>query len=170
MSPATGVQVRPARAEDAPAVARVAEQTWEHDYPGVLNRENLAAAAREWYDPERSRAAVRDPAYLLYVAESDAGDIQGFVHAFDDDETGIILRAYVHPNARGEGIGRKLVETVCDALTERGCERVTATVLAENEAGVAFYESLGFEATGDTGETEIGGEFYEERTYARPQL
>lgn len=169
MAPATGVQVRPATPDDAAAVAKVAEQTWAHDYPDVLNRENLADAAREWYNPDRSREAVHDPAYLLYVGESEAGDIQAFIHAFDDDDTGVILRVYVSPNVRDEGVGRALVEAVCDALADRGCERITATVLAENDAGAAFYQSLGFRPTGETGETEIGGEFYKERTYARPQ-
>lgn len=167
MPPTTAVEIRPATTEDAAAIEDVATRTWAHDYPKMLNRENVEDAAREWYDQAQTEETIRDPSNLVYLAEDD--DIRGFVHAFDDDDTGVILRVYVAPETRGEGVGRGLVAAASEALADRGCTRVTATVLAANEAGAGFYEALGFELTDEVGRTVIGGERYEERTYERPQ-
>lgn len=160
-------EVRAATSEDATAVEAVAAAAWEHDYPAVLNRERPAEAARDWYDADQMRRDIDDPAHVVQVAER--GDrVVGFVHAFaaatdtTGRDEGSVLRLYVHPEARGEGVGSRLLDATRDALTDRGCDRVRAMVLAANEAGRAFYEACGFEETEETGTTVIDGEPYEE--------
>jgi ribosomal protein S18 acetylase RimI-like enzyme len=61
---------------------------------------------------------------------------------------------YVAPEARREGVGRKLVEAVVDRARERGCRRVELDVSSENPAAMALYRSLGFD-TGKTGGQDI---------------
>lgn len=161
------VDVRPATTEDATAVEAVAVAAWNHDYPAVLNREQPAEAARDWYDAEEMRRDIDDPAHVVQVAERD-DRVVGFVHAFAaatdtaGRDEGNVLRLYVHPEARGEGIGARLLDAARSALAERGCGRVRAMVLAANEAGRSFYEACGFEETDETGTTVIDGESYEE--------
>lgn len=159
--------VRAATTEDATAVEAVAAAAWEHDYPAVLNRDRPAEAARDWYDAERLRRDIDDPAYVVQVAER--GDqVVGFVHAFaaamdtTERDEGTVLRLYVHPDARGEGVGSRLLDAARDELVDRGCDRIRAMVLAANETGRAFYEACGFEETEETGTTVIDGESYEE--------
>lgn len=164
---ADSAEVRAATTEDAPAVEAVAAAAWEHDYPAVLNRDRPAEAARDWYDAERLRRDIDDPAHVVQVAERDDRVI-GFVHAFAaatdtaGRDDGTILRLYVHPDARGEGVGSKLLDAAHNVLADRGCDRVRAMVLAANEAGRAFYAASGFEETDETGTTVIDGESYEE--------
>lgn len=159
--------VRAATPGDAAAIESVAAAAWDRDYPSVLNRERPAEAARDWYDADRMRRDIDDPAHVVYVADRD-DRVVGFVHAFAaatdtaGRTDGDVLRLYVHPDARGEGVGSRLVDAVCDALADRGCDRVRAMVLAANEAGRAFYEACGFEETDETGTTVIDGEPYEE--------
>jgi len=159
--------VRAAMTADAAAVESVAAAAWDHDYPAVLNRERPGEAARDWYDAEKLRRDIEDPAHVVRVAER--GDrIVGFVHAFaaatdtEDRSEGSILRLYVHPDAREEGVGSRLLDATREALAERGCDRVRAMVLAANEAGRAFYEACGFAETDETGTTVIDGEPYDE--------
>jgi len=48
---------------------------------------------------------------------------------------------------RGLGLGRRLVEHVCDWARNEGMTRVTLLADKDNAPALAFYESLGFEAS-----------------------
>lgn len=158
--------VRSATADDVEAIRAVAEAAWRADYPAVLNRENVDDAVEEWYAPDRLAEALGEYSTVAFVAES-GREVVGFVHAVWDREEGDVLRVYVAPDHRGEGLGRALVERACEELFDRGVDRVKAMVLAANERGNEFYRALGFAPTDEGGETEIGGERYEERVYVR---
>ena len=157
--------IRRATADDVEGVHDVARASWTADYPDILSRETAEEGVSEWYTPERLRADLDDPRTRLFVAESD-GRVTGFAHALVDDEEGHLLRLYVHPNYRREGVGRRLFEAVREELDGLDVERVTAMVLAANDLGNAFYADLGFEKVGE-GETTIGGETFAENRYAR---
>lgn len=156
--------VRAATPADVDDVLRVVEASWETDYPDMLNRENLDEAVTDWYDPETLSAEIERGDSVVYVAEAD-GRTVGFVHAICRHDEGHILRVYVAPDVRGAGHGRALVDRIRDELFDRGVDRVNAMVLAANGPGNAFYEALGFEPSDEGGETEIGGEHYEEHVY-----
>jgi ribosomal protein S18 acetylase RimI-like enzyme len=102
---------------------------------------------------------------ILLVAARD-GDALGMVDAGPDSEReGVfgIGRLYVHPEEWGRGLGTRLV----DGLRERlpgGVDRLRLAVLAENEVGVGFYGSYGFERV-DRRVEESGGEALEECVY-----
>lgn len=164
--------IRPARSGDVAAVRRVAERSWERDYPDVVSRETAEAGVGEWYDEARIAGELDRPDAVLLVAEREVereGEerevVLGFCHGVYSDREGHLMRVYVDPAHRGEGLGSELVEAARDRLFERGAERVRAMVLADNEPGNAFYRSLGFERLPETYETEVGGEYHEERVW-----
>jgi ribosomal protein S18 acetylase RimI-like enzyme len=170
MSATVSATCREATQADVPAIRDVARDTWAHDYPTVLNREAVTDTVEEWYDADQLAADVERGDAVVLVADRRAGDdadgtdVVGFLHAVVDGNCGSILRAYAHPDDRGEGIGRSLVETALDAFRDRGCDRTEAMVLARNDPGNAFYRSLGFEHV-NTDTTIIGGNGYDERIY-----
>lgn len=49
---------------------------------------------------------------------------------------------------RGQGIGRRLIETTIAAAWAAGFKRIQLTVNADNAAGIALYRKVGFEAEG----------------------
>lgn len=159
------MKTRHARSDDVSAIKRIAEETWEADYPEILHRENIDEVVHEWYDDERIRDELSNEDAIIMVAEED-GDVVGFAHGIWARRTGHILRVYVHPDHRGKGFGRELLATVRDALLRRGSDRIQAMVLADNELGNEFYQQAGFEKI-DEGETTIGGESYTENVYRR---
>ena len=55
---------------------------------------------------------------------------------------------FVSEEARGQGLGRALVQAVIDAARERGCRRVQLDVNDANRA-LGLYESFGFSAQDD---------------------
>jgi ribosomal protein S18 acetylase RimI-like enzyme len=160
------MRIRSADAGDVDAIRGIAHCSWERDYPGIANRETIDDRVEEWYGNDRMRSAVADPGTVVLVA--DAGDeVVGFAHAAVSTETwtGSILRLYVDPDRRGEGVGSELLDATIDELRDRDCERIEAMVLADNEPGNEFYRAAGFERVA-TGETVIGDGRHEEHRYA----
>lgn len=154
---------RTATVDDLDGIREVAEHSWETDYPDILTRETATAGVDDWYAPDRLSADLDRKKTLLLTADRD-GDVVGFAHATWNDDEGHLLRLYVDPDHRREGVGRDLLVGVCDALFDRDVERINAMVLSANDPGKAFYERFGFEYQ-DEAETTIGGEGYPESRY-----
>lgn len=160
------MDVRQATANDAPAIRRVAERSWEHDYPEIMSRETISDGVEQWYDVDQIRTELDREDTEILVAEVD-GDVVGFSHAVreeDDAEEGDILRLYVDPDHRRSGVGSLLVERTRTELFRAGVDRIRAMVLAENELGNAFYHNHGFDRVDDA-ETDVGGESRRENVY-----
>ncbi len=156
------MKIRKATTDDTEAIAAVARASWEADYPDILSRETAREGVEEWYAPEKIEAEIESDA-LIPVAEV-GEEVAGFAHAVEDEQGGTILRLYVVPDHRREGVGGDLLEHARDALDARGAERVRAMVLADNEVGNEFYQRFGFELA-EEGETVIGETTYRENVY-----
>lgn len=63
-----------------------------------------------------------------------------------DGEDCCLEDLFVREEARGEGLGRALLEAAVARARERGCVRIELDVNEENELAVALYESAGFSA------------------------
>lgn len=159
------MEIRPATVDDAAAIHQVARESWEGDYPDIVTRETIPDGVEEWYGETRVREDVTDPSKVVLVAD-DGGDVVGFSHAVlsTSEWTGTLLRLYVHPDARREGVGTGLLDRTVETLLAEGADRVRAFVLAANDRGNEFYRSAGFEHV-DAGRTRIGEEFFDENVY-----
>ena len=59
-----------------------------------------------------------------------------------------LVKVMVHPDARGLGLGRVLVQALIDAARESGAETAVLGVRGNNHGAQALYESLGFTVWG----------------------
>ncbi|KAB1197571.1 MULTISPECIES: GNAT family N-acetyltransferase [Haloferax] len=157
--------IRAATEDDIDAIRLVAKRSWETDYPEILTRETIDAGVEDWYAREQIVDALVPARSLLLVADHD-DSVVGFAHATwsSDEHEGYILRLYVHPDHRRQGVGSELLERIRADLSSDGVERLNAMVLAENEPGITFYEQFGFEFV-DEAQTTIGGDSYRENRY-----
>ncbi|WP_435358359.1 GNAT family N-acetyltransferase [Haloarchaeobius sp. DFWS5] len=156
---------RHATMADIAAIQRVAERSWEQDYPDIISRESIRDGVHEWYGEDRLRADV-DSADALVLVAADGDDVVGFAHGVLADDTGTLMRVYVDPDHRGEGLGRALVKFAEDDFATRGVDRLESMVLDANEPGNAFYHKLGYERV-QRATTTIGGESYDENVYLK---
>jgi RimJ/RimL family protein N-acetyltransferase len=142
------VILRPARLEDAPALASleravVAEGRWFVRTPEECPAADELAA--------RLRAIRRSPNGLWLVAEAD-----GIVGQCTLEGGGLrrtrhvaALEVMVAPAARGHGLGRALVQRALDeARANPLLAKVCLAVFDDNEAALALYRRLGFTEEG----------------------
>jgi GNAT superfamily N-acetyltransferase len=141
--------IRPARPEDAAAVAEVHVRTWQAAYEHVFGAERLAAIDT----PERRERWERwlGEGERVWVAD-DGGRAVGFAwvgDSRDPDAGGELFAIYVLPDAWGSGAGPGLMAAARAAL-EAAYPSSILWVLADNPRARRFYEREGWQLDGAT--------------------
>jgi phosphinothricin acetyltransferase len=72
-------------------------------------------------------------------------------------DTTVEMSVYIAPEAGGRGLGRRLYQTLFDALRGEDIHRFYAGVTLPNDASVALHKAFGFEQTGF--QPEVGRKF-----------
>jgi len=122
----------------------------------VMNISDYESVYRVWMNTagvgmrsiDDSRAGIekflkRNPT-TNFVAEID-GKIIGVTLSGHDGRRGYIYHTAVTPECRGSGIGKALVQAVCEAMAEEGINKVALVVFKANDLGNAFWKSQGWE-------------------------
>ncbi|WP_439025998.1 GNAT family N-acetyltransferase [Haloarchaeobius sp. DT45] len=155
------MEVREAKAADAETIRDIASRSMHASYESFLDATVIDEAISEWYDREELRDQIDDEDVLLLVVEDD-GEIVGFSQSellTNDPLEGRLTWLHVEPDARGRGIGSRLLVRTQEELLDLGAERISSAVLDGNEFGNEFYEGHGYEQVGDRtveiGETEF---------------
>jgi ribosomal-protein-alanine N-acetyltransferase len=123
--------IRPARAEDIPAVARL-----DHD-----------AFSPPWWFSAATLERIREEATCFLVAERD-GLLIGYVEARPADHGAHIGRLAVAPPFQRQGVGGFLLRTVLLRLWEQGVAEVTLNTQEDNVASQRLYRQFGFHPVG----------------------
>jgi ribosomal protein S18 acetylase RimI-like enzyme len=155
------MDIRPARVDDAPALARVHVDSWWAAYRGLVPdsylrrftyewregcfREALATGVEETYVIERSEEIVA----LLTIGAARDPDL-------DARRTGEIWGIYISPDHWRRGIGSRLAQEAERILRSRGYERAVLWVLAANQQARRFYEAMGFSFDGQSKDIDWG--------------
>jgi ribosomal protein S18 acetylase RimI-like enzyme len=150
----SGVTVRPARPEDAPALGRLGALLVRvhHDFDPL----RFIAAGP---DTERLYAGflarqMAMPDVVVLVAEAE-GRVMGYAYAAMEgrdymalrDPAGAIYDLVVDPDDRRRGTGGMLLEATVDALRARGAPRVVLSTAHRNEAAQRLFARAGFRRT-----------------------
>lgn len=137
--------VRPARAEDLPAIVMITNV--------AIRVGHAHFATRPWSVEEAEVAfAARDHRHPWLVAE-ESGEVIGYCKACPWKERGAYqwtaeVGVYVDTEARGQGVGRRLYERLIPELERRGVRTVLAGIALPNWPSVALHEAIGFKEAG----------------------
>ena len=103
------------------------------------------------------------PYYSCLIAEEDEKPA-GFAFYFFDYSTwlgrpGLYLEdIFVHPEFRGKGIGKALLQRVAAIAVEKGCARMKWEVLDWNQPAIDFYAAMGAEFLDTWRNVRLSGE------------
>ena len=150
---AEGAVVRPAGPEDVPAAARLAAELVRLHHGFDPARFMRIEPLEEGYAHFLRTQIGREDTVVL-VATLDAV-VVGYALAglvgrdwMDLREAcGMLHDLYVDPDARGKGIGRRLVEEAVARLTRLGAARIVLKTASANERARKLFEQLGFRPT-----------------------
>jgi GNAT superfamily N-acetyltransferase len=155
------VSVRPARAGDAEAVARVQGVTWRTAYRAVLPTEVLdgwdeAAVTETW---RTAIATPPSPGHRVLVAV-EREEVVGFAAVATGPEAAEISTLLVEPRWGRRGHGSRLLAAVTDLAAADGTTRLEVWLAESDQASADFYESAGWAPDGwartlDTGATPL---------------
>lgn len=153
---AVGILVRPARAEDVPAAARLAGKLvrQHHDYDPL--RFLRIEPVEEGYERYMRSQVGRDGIVFLVADPGGAsGEIAGYVLGGLEgrdwmdlrEACGKIYDLYVDEPHRGRGVAGRLLNEAVDRLAAAGAPRVVLMAAWRNERARRFFERHGFRAT-----------------------
>lgn len=125
------MRIRPAVAEDAPALAGA----------------HATAFDASWTAPDIA-ALMRATGGFALLAEDAAGHAHGFILGRALAGEAEILTLAVAPDARRSGLGRALVEALAEEAKARGARTLFLEVAADNTGAIALYQGAGFERAG----------------------
>lgn len=108
---------------------------------GVNVEAGAEALPRDWLqDPSR----YSDDRRVVLVAECEAGRIDGFCLATLVLDEASLLLIIVRQRARRQGLARRLLQALLEALATRGGNVCLLEVREKNTAALALYGDLGF--------------------------
>jgi L-amino acid N-acyltransferase YncA len=140
--PTSVVTIRPAVAPDAAAVSAIYNE-------GIAER----VATFE----TRARSLVEVEAWLAddlpFLVAVDGDEVLGWARLTDYSDRCVYAGVaehgvYVAGAARGRGVGRRLLEALCEKAGEHGLYKVTSRIFSDNLASRAVHRAAGFEEVG----------------------
>ena len=136
------LSIRPFTKSDATAVAAIYNEGIEDRLATFETRPREAAEVQEWLE-----------AGLPFLVAEQGNEVVGFarVSPYSDrcvyegvGEHGV----YVARSARGGGLGRRLLEALCDEAERAGLYKLTSRVFTDNAASRAVHVAAGFHEVG----------------------
>ena len=148
------MEIRDARPDDVPAIAKVHVDSWRTTYRDVLPKSYLNDLSYDARETMWQGAFGEESATFLVVAE-DFGTIAGFAAGGtarkdtpeSENYSGELYAVYMLDSYQRRGLGRRLVSAVAEELVARGHSNMITWVLQDN-AACRFYERIGGELLG----------------------
>lgn len=115
------------------------------DLDALLDLENACYPPNQAYSRAEYRYALAK-GKAVNLVHDEAGALVGFVGAFYHKQwrAGHVYTVNVHPKARGQGLGLRLMEACHEELRRLGMTRCILEVNVENDAAMRLYEKAGY--------------------------
>ncbi|MFC0559200.1 GNAT family N-acetyltransferase [Halalkalibacter alkalisediminis] len=131
--------IRKATLEDISDVQKIAKETWNHTYEGLIPREIQDKFIESAYSDESMKRRVHHSLLLVATANN---TVIGFANFFSRESEAILGAIYIYPKEQGKGIGSELLVAGIKEL--QSVSKIYVEVENGNETGEAFYQAKGF--------------------------
>lgn len=142
------VQIRPATADDAHAIADLHAKSWRIAYRGILPDAylDLDLEPDRQTDWQQRFSAPAQHQHVI-VAEDRQGQLAGFAcayGAYDSDAGTLIENLHAHPDRKKSGVGKALLrELALWHLEHFRADPMHLWVVNDNTTAIAFYLHMG---------------------------
>ena len=145
------ITVRRATVADAAQLTELLRGIESFDAIKRLTFEDAAAQVQKCI-----QQCLSDDSHLIYVAELSQHNIAGYgsVHwlpyLFMTGPEGYVSELFVRTDARSQGVGHRLLETIEEEARKRGCRRLSLINLRSRESYQRqFYAKIGWQERGE---------------------
>lgn len=147
--------------ENAPDIWDIAVATWADTYKNILSDDQMSYMLDMMYSPSALNEQIDKLSHHFYLIRNDSSPHwQGFV-SYEFDYKGTqstkLHKLYVLPECHGLGMGRILIDKVCDDAREYGNRSVLLNMNRNNQT-LGFYKHIGFEIIAEE-DIDIGNGF-----------
>ncbi|MDZ7628609.1 MAG: GNAT family N-acetyltransferase [Parvularculaceae bacterium] len=147
----TGYAIRPATPADEEVLASLGAGTFVATFGHLYARENLEKFLEKNHSRHAYRALLEDPSYATWIAETETGAAVGYAVAGPctlpvpdmPANSGELVRLYLVDEAKGAGLGGRLLDTSLDFLRRR-FSSIYLSVYRDNLIAQRLYSRAGF--------------------------
>ena len=140
------IGIRPAKVEDARAIAEAHIESWRATYPGIVPQDYIDSLAVDVFTSRWADRLTNQPEMLIFVAEAghhicgfaSGGPARAEVAGF----SGELYAMYLTPKSQSKGIGSRLFGAVAEGLQRAGHGGFYVWVLDQNPSK-GFYKRMG---------------------------
>ncbi len=150
-----GIEITRAGAADDQALSLIGATTFLETYADLLPGEDIVTHCRTLHGADYYRDWLSDDSRLAWIARNASGAPVGYLTAGPPDlpvDTRSadleINRIYVLATLKGQGLGRRLLDSAAEAARELEVTRLVLGVFGRNQAAQSFYARLGFRQIG----------------------
>ncbi|HCO66430.1 MAG TPA: GNAT family N-acetyltransferase [Dysgonomonas sp.] len=137
-----------ANTEHSRIIWDIAVVTWADTYKNILSKEQMDYMLDMMYSPGALEEQMNRLGHHFYlIKEEKSPHWQGFVsyeYDYKESNSTKLHKLYVLPECHGLGMGRILIDKVCEDARRHGNESVLLNMNRNNET-LGFYKHLGFE-------------------------
>lgn len=149
--PEIAFRLRPASADDLPAIVELAVQMVVHSLSPYRDSTPEMVRVYRREDLRTLQDAIQLDRARVLVAEAPDGSLLGHIvvlagqiDSSTGEAQGWIFDVSVRHDCWGKGVGRTLVAAAEHFVAERGLSRIGLGVTSANQRAVRFYEELGY--------------------------
>ncbi|HEX8404170.1 MAG TPA: GNAT family N-acetyltransferase [Duganella sp.] len=164
MSSTTEIQFRPLRPDEWEAFQALRLRSIA-DMPEAIYPTYDEESSRS---PEQIRARITETEHQFVFGAFQAGDLIGIAGLRRDAlvqvaHKGVLWGVFVHPERRGGGVARRLLQALFDYARAAGVRQIHLNVNVDNPRAGGLYRSMGFETYGrEPDAMQVGDRYYDE--------
>jgi len=151
----TDLRIRRATADDAAALAALAERTFRDTFAAVNTPEDMAAHAAASYGADKQRTEIESERIRTLLVESD-GSLAGYAQlrigpapeCVKADRAVELWRFYIDRDWIGRGLAPRLMDAVHAEAVALDANTLWLGVWERNPRAIAFYRKYGFVEVG----------------------
>lgn len=146
------IQIVEAKLEHISIIKEIAYKAWAVTYSNILSQDQIDYMLDMMYSDSSltEQMTIQDHHFLL-IKSSKSASFEGFVSFefnYKNTNTTKLHKLYVLPQSQGLGLGRILINLVCERAKSHGNDYVRLNMNRDNKA-ISFYKKMNFEIVGE---------------------